>query len=642
MEGTEVEFIPIHSEPGIHSIAFAFKEVLDGWAEENEELAVDSTWRTNAAQYELYAFVGEANGQAMPFAFLFTVSTGDAAEGAKTRMLGDVLKHMNKRCPDIMFTLSDKEPAEISACRTEIPKAKHQLCYWHAITYIEERLAENKPPAAYDPRKAHQIFDFIDPTWAPGVTAVYADDDEEGDGVDEAAEPGTQMPKPSQTCIPPVFILKTGDVRVPVWPNLPKITKKALPEFCPKEFRSDIIECIVRTYISTRKSLGTTRMSRISQPKRSTVALSGRYMTSVIPTAFLRASCDAIPRLKTTMVVESLWRHVKHRDLAQFNRPRLDLVVNIVFKSLLPRVKRTLEYVRGVRRLGRPQALAGWQADAKAEWVDKSRSDEHCRVARELQLLKSAPNTKGRAERLQQLAEEEGRVAGTYATDIEKWVCPCEYFFKSRFLMCKHLIREANKRLDNKPLTDLRFFLDLRRNHFPPYYTIPGIHDSAHPDSDEDPQPKEVLVLGIRGAVAPSRQERPEIAHPPASVDGCQDQTSASPPADRESIQNDSREETDGVSMDDAQEGSDDEEEVSDRDNRVKFSEGRVIHLKRCWENMMGVINNPRGVHPKMAAVLEGAFAKIENIGGDIGRDKRRRKNPRTWDGNNANTMYLD
>ncbi|KAJ7843365.1 hypothetical protein B0H14DRAFT_2270647, partial [Mycena olivaceomarginata] len=165
-----------------------------------------------------------------------------------------------------------------------------------------------------------------------------------------------------------------------------------------------------------------------------------------------RASCDAIPRLKTTMIVESLWKHVKHRELAQFNRPRLDLVVNIVFKSLLPRVKRTLDYVRGVRRVGRPQALAGWQMDAKAEWVDKSRSDEHRRVAKELQLRKSAPNTKGREERLQQLAEEEDREPGTYATDIENWVCSCEYFFKSRFLMCKHLICEANKRLNNKPL----------------------------------------------------------------------------------------------------------------------------------------------------------------------------------------------
>ncbi|KAJ7230419.1 hypothetical protein GGX14DRAFT_553899 [Mycena pura] len=211
------------------------------------------------------------------------------------------------------------------------------------------------------------------------------------------------------------------------------------------------------------------------------------------------------------MIVESLWKHVKHRDLAQFNRPRLDLVVNVVFKSLLPRVKRTLEYVRGVRRIGRPQALAGWQTDTKAEWVDKSRSDEHRRVAKELKLLKSAPNTKGRAERLQQLAEEEDREPGTYTMDIENWVCPCKYFFKSRFLMCKHLICEVDKRLDNRPLTDLRFFLDLRRNHFPPYYSIPGIHATAESDTEEDAQPKQVVVLGIRGTTEPSREERPEI-----------------------------------------------------------------------------------------------------------------------------------
>jgi hypothetical protein len=123
-------------------------------------------------QYELYVFVAEANGQAMPFAFLFTVSTGDSAEGVKTRMLGDVAKFMNKCCLKIMFTLSDKEPSEITACRTKIPKAKHQLCYWYTINYVEEHLGENKPLAPYDPRKAHKIFDFIDPTWAPGVTAV--------------------------------------------------------------------------------------------------------------------------------------------------------------------------------------------------------------------------------------------------------------------------------------------------------------------------------------------------------------------------------------------------------------------------------------------------------------------------------------
>ncbi|KAJ7460146.1 hypothetical protein FB451DRAFT_1045484, partial [Mycena latifolia] len=198
-----------------------------------------------------------------------------------------------------------------------------------------------------------------------------------------------------------------------------------------------------------------------------------RWYTPAQWLLWARASCDAIPRLKTTMVVESMWKHLKRRDLAQFNRPRLDLVTHLVLTSLLPRVKRTLDYVRSLRRIGRPQALAGWQVDAKTEWVDKSRSDEHRRVAKELQVLKGAPGTKGRAERLEQLAlaDDETREPGTYATDIQKWVYPCKSYSINRFLMCKHLIREANKLLDNRPLTELRFFLDLRRNHFPPYYS---------------------------------------------------------------------------------------------------------------------------------------------------------------------------
>lgn len=138
--------------------------------------------------YELYGFVAEANGEAMPVAFLFTTSTGEPAEGAKTRMLCDILKYLNEHCPNIMFTLSDEEPADITICMKEISKAKHQLCYWHGIRYIEGRLVEDKPPAAYDPRRAHWVFDFINPTWAPGITAVYVDDNNEDGGGEEREE----------------------------------------------------------------------------------------------------------------------------------------------------------------------------------------------------------------------------------------------------------------------------------------------------------------------------------------------------------------------------------------------------------------------------------------------------------------------
>lgn len=56
----------------------------------------------------------------------------------------------------------------------------------------------------------------------------------------------------------------------------------------------------------------------------------------------------------------------------------------------------------------------------------------------------------------------------------------------------------------------------------------------------------------------------------------------------------------------------------------------------------MDLLDSPQGVHPKLATVLESAFVKVEKIGGDIGKDKRRRTNPRTWEDNNENTLYLD
>ena len=119
----------------------------------------------------MYGLIGKANGQALPLGFIFTAMTdGTATKGAKQRMLEGFLPWFTTRCPNIKFTLSDKDPSEIGACRTKITNAKHQLCYWHGVCYIEERLAEDKPPAKYDPRKANLIFPFIDPTWAPGIT----------------------------------------------------------------------------------------------------------------------------------------------------------------------------------------------------------------------------------------------------------------------------------------------------------------------------------------------------------------------------------------------------------------------------------------------------------------------------------------
>jgi hypothetical protein len=74
----------------------------------------------------------------------------------------------------------------------------------------------------------------------------------------------------------------------------------------------------------------------------------------------------------------------------------------------------------------------------------------------------------------------------------------------------------------------------------------------------------------------------------------------------------------------------------------VFYSEARRQHLKRCFEDLLDVTSIETGVHPKMAYILEGVFQDIERVGGDVGRDKRRRKNQHTWKDSNRNTLYLD
>lgn len=113
----------------------------------------------------MYAVIGEANGQALPLAFLFVRSTGEKSDGAKIDLLENFLLQLRERG---VLATDSAERAEIVAF-ARVFHTKRQLCYWHGIKYLKERLAENKPPAYYDSRVAHFAFGFIDPEWAPGL-----------------------------------------------------------------------------------------------------------------------------------------------------------------------------------------------------------------------------------------------------------------------------------------------------------------------------------------------------------------------------------------------------------------------------------------------------------------------------------------
>ncbi|KDR65421.1 hypothetical protein GALMADRAFT_81886, partial [Galerina marginata CBS 339.88] len=128
-----------------------------------------------------------------------------------------------------------------------------------------------------------------------------------------------------------------------------------------------------------------------------------RWYTPKQWSLWARSACDSISRLKTTMVVENLWKHIKRRDLAQFNRPRLDLVTYLVISSVLPRVQLTLNEVLERRRIGRAKALAPWQTTFKRQWIDMSKSDEERLVQKELDIRRGNLKGKARDERLAQI-----------------------------------------------------------------------------------------------------------------------------------------------------------------------------------------------------------------------------------------------
>ncbi|KAJ3979402.1 hypothetical protein F5890DRAFT_1421394 [Lentinula detonsa] len=193
-----------------------------------------------------------------------------------------------------------------------------------------------------------------------------------------------------------------------------------------------------------------------------------------------RASCDAIPRTKTTMMVESTWAQMKRRDLHQFNRPRLDLLTHVVLVNLLPRVRRKMEYIQKKRRKGRPHPLAKWQETLKRDWQEMSKPDEWRLMSKELVCRKKGvsgqlkPHEK--EERLTNIEAEKVRPKGSYHTNIDNMTCSCPSFTLSRWLLCKHLVRQVNEKTGNAPLNNLPFFRALRRNHYPPFYIIPGVH----------------------------------------------------------------------------------------------------------------------------------------------------------------------
>lgn len=168
-----------------------------------------------------------------------------------------------------------------------------------------------------------------------------------------------------------------------------------------------------------------------------------------------------IPILKTTMIVESHWRKIKHDYLHRFNRPRIDLVIWVLISRVIPNALNRME---AIRNNDNRKASASWRKAFKKEW--KQFKDR----------------------------EIDPKSIQKYHTNPTMWTCACDAFLSSRFLICKHIIHRYD------PITDpITFFTRVRRQRVSPFWvdkhlvlrpeyrkTETVTHSDADSDSESD------------------------------------------------------------------------------------------------------------------------------------------------------------
>jgi hypothetical protein len=139
----------------------------------------------------------------------------------------------------------------------------------------------------------------------------------------------------------------------------------------------------------------------------------------------------AIPRKRTTMLVESLWRNFKRMVLYQYNRPRVDFATYaLVTQGIAPYRVRFNQIVKNPRD-GRARSLRGEQIPIKRAWL----------------ALRKRP------------------IKGSYDTNVKHWLCSCGAQKYHSYLLCKHLVQAL-------PLPSADWWTKVVRRHTAPFYDI--------------------------------------------------------------------------------------------------------------------------------------------------------------------------
>ena len=386
----------------LHALALFVRESMTALRFVTKELAMDVTYGTNHAGMELFAVLAEVDGVGIPLAYCFVGvtpsanGTNRAESGALTKILAQFLRRIQQAGFSPTFFGTDKDMSELNAVKLVWPEAKHQLCYWHALRAIRTKLkdsSKSKLLAKYDPAEAGKLVPGLEMCW--GSVPIRRPDGPHRYERCECPSSRTRFEEIGRT---EGLSAEEKETVIQMFSrhfNYHSLIPDGNGIFRPAQDIHRQCASEMYHYCKARDFFRLWAYFFINWYSHEQWKLWARS-----------ANAMEIPVLKTTMIVESHWRVLKHQFLHRFNRPRIDLVTSILVTRVMPDA---LVRMRAVKSGENRVKKTAWRKGFQRNWA-----------------------------KLQGCLVEPGSIA-RYHTNPHKWVCACESFLLGRFFICKHL-----------------------------------------------------------------------------------------------------------------------------------------------------------------------------------------------------------
>ncbi|CAG8797972.1 20949_t:CDS:2, partial [Gigaspora margarita] len=320
----DIEILLSVEDSGVTMISFGVREIINQLGVNAVEIGVDATYNTNKMNLELYLVLAEVDRMEFPLAYMLLTTANAIIDGIHTKMITHFFDKLYHIGINPTFVITDKDSAQISAVKMIWPDAYIQLCLWHLKRAIKRQLGLKKKPKTtrYHGNSANAEFPFININFCPDFTS-------------------------QQSTVLENFDLNNKNNNT----NMPQ-SKKITFTFCPPEHYNHIINLVTK-HFNQHPYIPADDMQYYSPNQIHEVAIREIYTyckdndlkwvwsylwvewySSLKWSTWVQSAKKEISVLKTTMIMESHWRLIKHNYINKFNKPHVDLLVWILVEPL--------------------------------------------------------------------------------------------------------------------------------------------------------------------------------------------------------------------------------------------------------------------------------------------------------------------